>query len=519
MANEVMQSLFGLNSQQVADALRQRQRSEDIAYAQMDPRQQIIFNARQAGRSLGSGINQLFGLVPEALQRPRLIEKALAEVQMSGVDLSDPVASAKALAEGLTKYGLHNEAAMVMQQLQSNMPDYLRAQAALIRAQDDERDKTLTERQLKALVQVQADINAGVEPDKQLMALALQGYHKRVAGTTHSSIDQFGQLRSIHVPGDTSLAYQFPGVAALYNASLQKPEPVPTATVTPPGGAPSSLLAPATGAVNAPTIAAAPVTQPAVAPKTAPATTQTAAAVPGVKQVPRPRLPAQPAVWTAQSKHAYEAAMDKYRADEAAYYKAQDQSSVSTANALTTQGRAATKPYTDALATLADAQVALSLVQQGNEAALPQLQRLLTHLAKDSQIGQSEVKNILGSSGIVGNFVEFINTTFTGIPTQSKLKQVGELLAAFEDKNRNDYNKAAKSFNDSLVPMSTAPEIKEMAKLPMMSKEKAAAAPRTTKDTSMGTYKGNPAYKDDKGRVYYVNKEGQKIFLKKKGTK
>ena len=97
MANEVMQSLFGLNSQDAALALRKQQAAEDLSYARLDPRQQIMFNAQQAGRNIGGGINQLFGLVPEPLQRVRNIEGALQEAYASGVDFTDPEISRESI--------------------------------------------------------------------------------------------------------------------------------------------------------------------------------------------------------------------------------------------------------------------------------------------------------------------------------------------------------------------------------------------------------------------------------------
>ncbi len=133
MANEIMQSLFGLTSYDAEQQLRQRQNAEDLAYAQLDPRQQILYNARQAGRGMASGINQLFGLVPEGLQRVRSREGALMQVnkliQEGQLDPSDPEATTKALVGALSSAGDQQGAALVMMNYQQQLPAYLKATA------------------------------------------------------------------------------------------------------------------------------------------------------------------------------------------------------------------------------------------------------------------------------------------------------------------------------------------------------------------------------------------------------
>lgn len=67
-----------------------------------------------------------------------------------------------------------------------------------------------------------------------------------------------------------------------------------------------------------------------------------------------------------------------------------------------------------------------------NPTALPQLQRSLVKLAGDNQIGQNEVKNILGSSGFTADVIDGVNKFLTGAPTDAKLQDVARGVKAIE---------------------------------------------------------------------------------------
>jgi hypothetical protein len=67
-----------------------------------------------------------------------------------------------------------------------------------------------------------------------------------------------------------------------------------------------------------------------------------------------------------------------------------------------------------------------------NPTALPQLQRSLVKLAGDSQIGQNEVKNILGSSGFPADVIDGVNKFLTGAPTNAKIQDVARGVKAIE---------------------------------------------------------------------------------------
>lgn len=83
----------------------------------------------------------------------------------------------------------------------------------------------------------------------------------------------------------------------------------------------------------------------------------------------------------------------------------------------------------------------LNQVQQNNPTALPQLNRSLVKLAGDSQIGQNEVKNILGSSGFTADVIDGVNKFFTGAPTNAKLEDVARGVKAIEKYYADQYEK------------------------------------------------------------------------------
>jgi hypothetical protein len=76
---------------------------------------------------------------------------------------------------------------------------------------------------------------------------------------------------------------------------------------------------------------------------------------------------------------------------------------------------------------------------KSNPTSLPQFQRELVKLAGDSQIGQNEVRNILGSSGFGADLVDGINKFFTGAPTNVKIDDVLRGVQALEKHYAKQY--------------------------------------------------------------------------------
>jgi len=234
MANEVMQTLFGLNSQSAADALRRQQRAEDLAYAQLDPRQQIIYNARQAGRSIGGGINQLFGLVPESLQRVRLIEGALAEAQPSDTALTNPEEFYSALIQSLQSKGLTREAAAVAMQAQNSLSEIglKKAQTEKALAGDGAGKGEVSERNRRLVAKVNQALLRGEEVDPQELTEALQVFDVLLQPKFEMfNVPGTSEVRQIAVPGTGGKVDSiYPALSSMYKQIFTKPQHTAGAT-------------------------------------------------------------------------------------------------------------------------------------------------------------------------------------------------------------------------------------------------------------------------------------------------
>lgn len=79
------------------------------------------------------------------------------------------------------------------------------------------------------------------------------------------------------------------------------------------------------------------------------------------------------------------------------------------------------------------------LIKAGNSSQLPQFQRELVALVKDSQIGQNELKGILGSSGIAGDIVDGIAKFMTGAPSNAKIDDVMKGVKVLERQLQETY--------------------------------------------------------------------------------
>jgi hypothetical protein len=77
---------------------------------------------------------------------------------------------------------------------------------------------------------------------------------------------------------------------------------------------------------------------------------------------------------------------------------------------------------------------------KNNPTVLPQFKRELVKLAGDSQIGQNEVKSILGSAGFASDVINGVNSFLTGAPTNVKIDDVLRGVKALETYAANQYN-------------------------------------------------------------------------------
>jgi hypothetical protein len=144
-----------------------------------------------------------------------------------------------------------------------------------------------------------------------------------------------------------------------------------------------------------------------------------------------------------------------------------------------------------------------------NPTLLPQVQRSLVKIVGDSQIGQNEVKNILGSSGFAADVIDGINKFLTGAPTDTKIDDVlrgvkvmeeyyGQRYSSGRDRAKRVLNNAKldKQTIDDLLP----PEYNKAPKKP--------AGP-SLNDWLAQARKANPSVSDAELTQFYNTKYSQ----------
>lgn len=126
-------------------------------------------------------------------------------------------------------------------------------------------------------------------------------------------------------------------------------------------------------------------------------------------------------------------------------------------------GREIVKDFTDApkarLDTVKRIGIYANQVLQDNPTAVPQLQRELVKLAGDNQIGQNEVRNILGSSGFAGNIIEGVNMFLEGKPTNVKINDLLKGVKAIETYYAGQYNSGRNQAERVLLDSQFDPKI------------------------------------------------------------
>lgn len=149
------------------------------------------------------------------------------------------------------------------------------------------------------------------------------------------------------------------------------------------------------------------------------------------------------------------------------------------------------------LSTARDARSQLILARKGEGAAFAQLQRQLVKLVGDSQIGMGEVRDALGSAGIVGNTISAVNQFMTGVPSADKLDSVEQVINALEDINAQSYNSGRKR----------AESVLNEANLSEGTRKSLIPPPyKTGREKKTGGFVEGKIYKDAKGnRARYVN--------------
>lgn len=162
------------------------------------------------------------------------------------------------------------------------------------------------------------------------------------------------------------------------------------------------------------------------------------------------------------------------------------------------------------------------MIKAGNSSQLPQFQRALVKLVGDSQIGQNELKNILGSGGIAADIVDGVTKFMTGAPSNAKIddvlkgvkvleRQVQESYRAGQDQARRVLTNS--KFDPKIVDDLVGPPLKTT---PPAGAAK-AAAPSTGKgktvpplaDWLVRAREANPNVSDAELTTYYNKKYPQ----------
>jgi hypothetical protein len=160
----------------------------------------------------------------------------------------------------------------------------------------------------------------------------------------------------------------------------------------------------------------------------------------------------------------------------------------------------ASKERLDSIAPL---RTQLREAKAGSGAALEQVRGALIKLVGDSQISATERARITGSSGVVENAINYINTFFTGVPTQEKFKELEKIVGALEDTYAGQYNKG-RGQAATLLDELRLPETSKKALLPPSYK--------TATEKKQGRFVEGRVYTDAKGnRARYVDGQWEPV--------
>lgn len=116
MASDIYSMLTG-GYDPYAESMKQEQAFQQRLSSATDPRSFIATVGSNLGGQLGRGAGRLFGGASPEEEKTKLKQEALAEVQASGIDMSDQVAVLKGIMQALQKRGLTAEAMAVGSQM------------------------------------------------------------------------------------------------------------------------------------------------------------------------------------------------------------------------------------------------------------------------------------------------------------------------------------------------------------------------------------------------------------------
>ena len=135
-----------------------------------------------------------------------------------------------------------------------------------------------------------------------------------------------------------------------------------------------------------------------------------------------------------------------------------------------------------------------------NPTVLPQFRRELVKLAGDSQIGQNEVKAILGSAGFASDVINGVNSFLTGAPTNVKIDDILRGVKALETYSAKQYDAGRQKAKVVLDQGAIPPETRDAILPPAYQMPK--APPRVGEIRGGYRFKGgNPADKNNYVKV------------------
>jgi hypothetical protein len=155
------------------------------------------------------------------------------------------------------------------------------------------------------------------------------------------------------------------------------------------------------------------------------------------------------------------------------------------------------------LDSIAPLRTQLKEAKNGSGAALEQVRGALIKLVGDSQISATERARITGSSGVVENAINYINTFFTGVPTQEKFKELEKIVVALEDTYAGQYNRG----------LAQAKTVLDEAKLPEATRKALLPPPyRTATEKKQSNFIEGRVYTDANGnRARYVKGQWEPV--------
>ena len=129
-----------------------------------------------------------------------------------------------------------------------------------------------------------------------------------------------------------------------------------------------------------------------------------------------------------------------------------------------------------------------------NPTLLPQFKRDAVKFAGDNQVGQKEVKDILGSAGFAGDVIDGVNAFLTGAPTNAKIDDVLKGFKVLEGAYAKQYEAGRKKADTVLTEGKITEQTRNAVLPPAYNIKPKVVAPAV--GTIRGKYRfkgGNPA--------------------------